>query len=146
MEMNKFTPKQEAWIKALESDEYEQCINVLHIQDDGYCCLGVALDVLGIEPQMYVEDEDLDVMCALFPSGDERSRADTKALSAEQADALMLASGTGSVKKNYLSDGFPYCSLAEANDEGVSFKDIARWLKNQPHLFFTNFEVPGHEN
>ena len=29
------------WLKALRSGEYEQCEGQLHIQDDGYCCLGV---------------------------------------------------------------------------------------------------------
>jgi len=40
------TPENKAkWIDALRSGKYEQCTNVLHA-DGGYCCLGVAVEVL----------------------------------------------------------------------------------------------------
>lgn len=37
-------PRQKAWIEALKSGKYSQCIRVLHIENE-YCCLGVACEL-----------------------------------------------------------------------------------------------------
>lgn len=36
------------WVAALKSGTYEQALSVLHVVDDGYCCLGVACDISGL--------------------------------------------------------------------------------------------------
>lgn len=38
-------PKQEKWLQALESGDYDQCRGMLY-DGTGYCCLGVANKVL----------------------------------------------------------------------------------------------------
>lgn len=44
------TEIQEKWLTALESGNYKQGIDYLRSLDDTYCCLGVACEVMGIEP------------------------------------------------------------------------------------------------
>lgn len=43
-----------AWTTALRSGQYEQCAGRLHV-DNGFCCLGVAFDLLvKAQPEKYV--------------------------------------------------------------------------------------------
>lgn len=45
------------WIEALESGEFPQGISYLLTEDDGYCCLGVALSCLDVDDDVLLEME-----------------------------------------------------------------------------------------
>lgn len=64
MTINEWTDEQKAfqrrWLKALESGEYKQGVEMLRWDDGSYCCLGVALDVRPIPPgsnDKWVQDD-----------------------------------------------------------------------------------------
>ena len=66
-------PRQEKWVQALESGDYEQCTNYLHRREplgslepnaefdeckDSYCCLGVACHLFKDECKLEVVEHD----------------------------------------------------------------------------------------
>ena len=63
------------WLTDLRSGDYEQCKKVLHIKDDGYCCLGVLARCAGysktkiigtsLYPNSYASDLDCNNMLGL---------------------------------------------------------------------------------
>lgn len=54
--MNKLNPEfKSKWIAALRSGQYIQTVDVMK-SNSGYCCLGVACVVLGVEPKGIVID------------------------------------------------------------------------------------------
>lgn len=54
------------WIEALESGKYKQGQKALRTPDDGYCCLGVLADTLGVEWDYDPADQ---IYFAKFPTG-----------------------------------------------------------------------------
>lgn len=62
--MRELGPNQQAWVVALESGRFRQCRYKLAHGDGGYCCLGVAGAINGLEvgtddPSMYRKIRDL---------------------------------------------------------------------------------------
>lgn len=119
MTRNEFTPEQETWLKALESGCYRQCQQILHVRHsdatDAYCCLGVAVEVLGLQE---ASDCDLEAtyeqLCLLTPAGEMRRPKESGA-------ATLIG----------LNDGLSW-----------SFKDIAAFIRANPWQVFTNFDAP----
>lgn len=111
----------EAWLKALESDEYPQGQGQLFSlagglnQTAGYCCLGLGCEVAG--PTVVEDWRDLSLAPYEFiewlgiPIED--------GIYDEQTGVYDIAT----------LDGDPNISAAGLNDKGVSFKDIAKWLR-----------------
>lgn len=104
------------WVEALRGGEYLQCQNVLH-GGQGYCCLGVAEIVAGNE---FEEDDGIFVL--------KHDRRKTVSLS----DATMRATGMRSAFGRIFDSsgvitvgGGDYTSLADANDDGRTFAQIA---------------------
>ena len=44
------------WVNALRSGKYKQCQKTLH-DGEGFCCLGVAIDLLGVKWRKSVDGE-----------------------------------------------------------------------------------------
>lgn len=90
----------EEWVKALRSGEYSQCKNYLKA-GDYYCCLGVLCELQGFNGLV------------------------NKVLTGVEADSVGLAGNSGELprlvkyKENY------YWTLAQLNDAGMSFEEIA---------------------
>lgn len=104
---------QELWLQALESGKYKQGQRYLK-NGDKYCCLGVACEIFGAEKSP-VTGEFVFSNSILPP---------------EIVETLGLYSDIGnSCNKNDLS-------LAGLNDEGKSFKEIARIIRENPEIYF----------
>jgi len=122
-------PRQLEWIKALRSGRYRQGVSFL-FSDGKRCCLGVACDLIvkrgwasikttRIGGKTYFGDHD---------GGDE-------VLPEAAAEAMGFISDDGMFYGNFEMKG--NLSLAQANDEGVSFADIADYCERHPTHVFT---------
>lgn len=111
-----------AWCEALESGEFEQGRTCLaEVDDDSnpteFCCLGV---LTKLAHDAGVPDDDPASWDRAFPP---RTIADWAGLSDPQ----------GSYADYDPDDAHDYnYSLAESNDNGASFKDIARTIRAEP--------------
>lgn len=100
------------WTKALRSGEYKQTKEFLH-HNDGFCCLGVLLDVMvegdWIRPignqiaWRFKLDETGETIVGLLPS---KVRSDFNISAADER------------------------LLARMNDSGTSFEEIADWIES----------------
>jgi len=114
-------PKQLAWVEALESGKYDQATHGLGCSQ-GFCCLGVACEINNLERR---EDSSGDYR---YFHGDMSNGA---YLPGHFHEELGLRNNTGSnVNKIFRS-------LAQMNDEGRSFADIAKTLREKPEQYFT---------
>ena len=109
----KFTPLQEAWLKALESGEYQQGQGYLYC-DGGFCCLGLATHLV---------DEDHP---SLAPNELE-----------PQVSVGQMSYGDINEKYNFVEENLT--NLSEMNDGGESFEDIAKHIRENPEWCFHNF-------
>jgi len=97
------------WINALRSKKYEQCQSRLHIEDDGYCCLGVLARCAGYE------NEDL---LLYMPSGRRKMGL------ADLGENFDLSSGQEITLIN-MNDGY-----GKFTGNRQSFKQIADWIES----------------
>lgn len=106
-------PKQEQWLQALESGDYEQG-RVRLEKNNRFCCLGVANKCLNL-------GED-DKHCLLHTY-----------------EELGLLNESGSFLKSVIVNGSAYTTLIGLNDIGsVSFKEIAAIIRKDPSNVFTH--------
>lgn len=99
---DKLPPKFKArWLEALRSGKYEQTIGTLHYKSR-YCCLGVACKIQGYS------DDLIDNACLPFQIKDE----------IRKVPKLLKTPGNRSVAK-----------VADMNDDGKSFEQIADWIE-----------------
>lgn len=99
------------WIQALRSGKYEQTKGTLHVQDNGYCCLGVLCDVFD-SSRWHIEAPGRCVSWS-YNSGDIRQGFPPHALLQEIGLNQEFAS-----------------RLADKNDKGATFKDIAQMIED----------------
>lgn len=137
MVTNEFTPEQREWLDALKSGKYEQCKGLLHKAGDGYCCLGVAMDLAGLANDE--EDQEDENGVSYF---DEEGGDSNVELLPSVTRKLQLNEHSGKIKDEYdfTQEGLPNNTLAELNDLGWTFTQIANLLETQPWLFFENFD------
>jgi len=106
---------QEKWLTALESGEYKQCRSMLS-DGAGFCCLGVACDVLGV---------DREEIRGTYLSHSAETREVRRRLRLHHFD------GDSNIR---LSTEY---SLAELNDdESSTFKEIAAVIRKNPSVYF----------
>ena len=104
----------ELWLQALESGKFRQGKSLLWQKGNKYCCLGVACVVAqetGVR-QIEIEkdyDEFLPVTLANF----------------------LNITTAGSFKDIVTYNGSDFLNLADMNDEGVTFKEIANVIREQ---------------
>lgn len=120
MPSNKFTKLQLAWIRDLETTRVKQTthrllkFNPVTKRKDGYCCLGRACVVAGVEPvyndgKFYFDDEPYSLsnsICSKYNFRDNRE--------------MFLTTMNDTLK--------------------LSFKKIAAKIRKYPGLFFKNFD------
>lgn len=133
---NQFTPEQEEWLQALESGRYRQ-INGRLGSGNGYCCLGVACEILharlGVEKAVRKFEEhevegEFDRHYFDFCSSSLPSKVE---------QALRMEYKDGEPK-----EGSKLQSLVSLNDVlGWSFQEIAAHIRKRPCHYFTNFDL-----
>ena len=103
------------WIAALRSGEYKQGRSFLR-KEDNFCCLGVALDLLGVEwkKSPYTLNEGTVFRCG----------TDDGVLPFKYARQLGIA------QSGQIED---YSALAAMNDAGKSFLEIADFIEQNWH-------------
>lgn len=136
-----FTPEQEAWLTDLETTEEPQTTEFLRVTETvfsndgqvinavGYCCLGRACIVLGID-----QHENEDSFITKF--GKQRDEA---MLPAEALVRLRLRDNTGTLVKGILptnGNRIRIGCLTDMNDMGWSFKEIAAYIRANPENVF----------
>lgn len=105
------------WVDALRSGEYDQTRNYLRT-DDGYCCLGVACEV-AIENGVRLK--------AVYKDGLWEYARNSEVLPPSVQRWLGLAADDGAYAR---------WTLAEKNDEGRPFDEIADVIESEPEGLF----------
>ncbi len=105
------------WIAALRSGKYEQCKGALHRVNGGYCCLGVLT-------QLYIKENKLK-----WKKG---TRKRTKlAFDNEQEFVPKTVQTWANINVNGSYGYYGDKDLAEDNDNGLSFEDIANIIEKK---------------
>jgi|SRR5579884_178552 len=114
------------WVAALRSGEYQQCEGTLR-SGDSFCCLGVLTDLYLKEHNLsWIElDKDEEHAGYYSPSVD----ASPDLLSSEIQEYVGLRNEAG-----LMAAGLK--SLAEMNDEGATFTQIANVIESEPDGLF----------
>lgn len=135
--MFKFGPLQTAWLKLLESGKLPQTRSALCTVNpqtgkvNGFCCLGVAeAGVMKRKPHVQLKK----LMAADINHDSELNvyfgTADTTLTEATRR-VMKFRSGSGD------SFNFDKDSLAEMNDDGKTFEEIAQKVRENPERYFT---------
>lgn len=120
----KLGPNQTRWLEALESDTYKQGKRRLRNINDEYCCLGVGAELFK------QQEPTADDICYAYCGH-------TSAAPQYAIEALALLGDFGEFVGNLPIGGRPHNNLANLNDNGMSFKEIAQHIRAEPHRFFT---------
>ncbi len=120
----KLTEDQENWLVALESGQYKQGARAL-FDGRGYCCLGVACKVQGVPDDVIALKDVLS--------------SDVTELLAVR-EKLKLYDAVGLFRHGFAlpatSTSPPLESLANMNDFGRSFAEIAAFIRANPREVF----------
>lgn len=140
-----FGPIQTRWLNALESGDYKQgkreLKSLVSFQGDtdkpvyhSYCCLGVLCELQGLAWQ------DFGPMTGAGFSY-MGSHAYNNYLPTEFADSIGFRGPSGSFRQLVSVNNRSYGNLAEMNDDvekPLSFKDIAAYIRHDPHNIFAH--------
>jgi hypothetical protein len=111
-----------AWVKALVSRKYKQCKGTLKNEKGEFCCLGVATDLyLKAGNTLMWQNEEI-----------KEIHPEMKTLPKKVADWLGMKGGEGTSTGEYGLDH----SLADKNDKGAKFYQIARIIKRRAKELF----------
>lgn len=113
------------WIKKLESGRYKQTREGFLRDENGYCCLGICER---IEDNL---QKDLD---GSYITKDKSHN--NIVLSKNTMKKYSFRADTGKALKEIIIGDNSYISLADMNDEGVTFKEIAEIIRENPNIFF----------
>lgn len=119
----KLGPNQEKWVQALESGEYLQGIGHLNINNTNFCCLGVLCELESSKLTKRLCEHRRDI---LYDNN-----------SCFLPDILYNLYGFMSRQGDFKGNVGMDCSLASLNDNGVSFKEIAQIIRDDPSNVFT---------
>lgn len=134
------TPEQTQWIAALRSGQYRQTKGLLeNLETHGFCCLGVGCDLFLKETrQIYDEELESALTAANYgPLGDVDYELAPEAL----VKKLRLRDRDGSIDLDWLeSHGVEHApkSLADMNDTGATFTQIADFIEAYPEAVFVS--------
>lgn len=117
------------WVTALRSEDYGQCTGNLSDLNGSYCCLGVLAEINGMDMGKNVEGL-MDVLGA--PLAAAAAAAGTEASSAPAVVQANLPEITAT-------------SLAELNDGGYSFAQIADMLEAEREALLKGEELHDHD-
>lgn len=121
-------PNQRKWVEELRSGKYQQATQAL-CRGGAYCCLGVACQMMGLQSRpgaIHILDENAeDVLTDVLIFGGETTSAPD-----EVVEHLSLRTSVG-------GDAEDNVCLAEMNDEGATFAQIADAIESDPANWFT---------
>ena len=151
-----YTRRREVWLSALESGKFKQATGQLHLIDEkgkhSFCCLGVACKVLAdtigfdlIRSKLDSTTKAADVYYRLKDHSGQGESANLPNVVAEYLGMYIPKhhktddSTSGNFKHEaIINDGFAN-SLIDLNDNhGFSFKQIAEFIRNNPHQIWKN--------
>lgn len=116
---------QEKWVKALESGKYKQDTENGYLKYNGkYCCLGVACE---LEGSLKSKPEE-------FGQYYIKNTKNSFGLSKRLVKKYGFYGQLGETSDRDLSEG--YICLADMNDSGRTFKQIAKFIRNNPEKIF----------
>lgn len=136
---------QEEWVEALLSGEYEQTQHALH-NDEGFCCLGVGCETVlefGIDvPVSFRED----VRHYLYDDNSNLLPQSVQMLlGLRTIDGEFIIDSEEILKIIETVDVYPnigdQAQLANLNDLGLCFEDIARIIQLRPKGLFVDEEM-----
>ena len=141
---HRFSTAQTDWIEALESGRYSQTHTRLR-DEDGFCCLGLACDRYDAHEWHEINPGEW----AFVDPAEEDLRA-TEELPHRVQDRLEMWSSTGQFSLLRIPADDPDfvrirdrsgsnagdCNLAQLNDGGWTFAEIAALVRRHPRLFF----------
>lgn len=108
----------ERWVEALRSGRYKQGKNALR-QDEKFCCLGVLCNLHAEDhPKIAVKELDPNVYMG-----------DSSLLANPVRQWAGMQTEDGSLSESIGICGLNFGSLAQANDNGVTFANIADWIE-----------------
>lgn len=122
------------WLEALRSGEYDQTRGRLHLENDGYCCLGVACEVYRKETGQGEWSYAHGI--GWFQPGPDR-QAGSAHLPKEVREWLGMTTDYGSVDRE---DG-SLTSLVDMNDNGAGFLTIADVIAANPKGLFVSDDL-----
>ena len=125
-----YNADQEAWLRDLETTEEPQVKEYLHISGGrslkaGFCCLGRACVVLGVKTTGKNDD--------LFVAYDGCDQV----LTDPTIDRLLLRGTNGDFRDRWANGN---SCLTDLNDRGMSFKEIAAYIRANPWNVFKDPE------
>ena len=113
-----------AWVAALRSGKYKQGKRALHPTPDTYCCLGVACDLYQRAMGESWQNDNSSILSFW---------GNAQVLPPRVRLWLGLTFPTSTYLKE---DGRTYESLANLNDRGVTFNEIADLIESEPEGLF----------
>lgn len=121
------------WVEALRSGKYTQAQHGLHPESGGYCCLGVACDLYGkahgIVFVLNASDDDDPYYYFLEDSA-------LLPRPVQEWLGLRTSDGEFSAPENIWGE----TTLAERNDAGATFEEIAAIVESEPAGLFRGEE------
>ena len=115
------------WVAALRSGNYKQTTHYLH-NNEGYCCLGVAAELAGIPYE--VDENGVYTYSEVLEYEDVVKR--TTVLNNDGMKYYGLRESNGRSFNNHKE------TLADYNDSGMPFNDIADIIESEPEGLFIN--------
>ncbi len=112
------------WIKALRSGEYAQATGYLRTPE-GFCCLGVACDLLSLWRWELYPNAGGGRSCYKFINPEDPDYWAGTSLPKRVQDAYCMINGDGRLDDDKL------VSLANMNDEGRTFAEIADVIERE---------------
>ena len=122
---------QETWLKYLETTNELQGASRLHTiknNIDYFCCLGIACIALKL-PKQIIDNEVHYLSRAMVGANNMYAPKTAIVL-------LKLRGAAGDLKVPVKIDNIEHSSLAEMNDAGISFKQIANYIRQNPENVF----------
>lgn len=117
------------WLAALRSGAYTQTTGMLHKEDGGYCCLGVACDLYSqVDPSWEWEPTDSTDGAMHFKSKN-KAEYSVGTLPVEVADWLGLSLTEGQYSVEY---GLQRSLVLDNDDAFATFEDIADIIEREP--------------
>ncbi len=125
------------WIKALESDKYKQGYRALK-KDEGFCCLGVLCD-LHREETKSSDWKSLELRNLQYEYLFERGhlpKAVMEWAGLDSSNPIVFAKDHKCMMpaNDFRNDGIIERPISEFNDNGYTFKDIAKIIKENELL------------
>lgn len=115
----KLGPNQQKWVDALRSGDYKQTNGRLR-DNNGFCCLGVGCEIFDVRKECFMPEE-------IWKYGNENS---VEVAPIELINALSLHDNIGTIHGPFPND------LANLNDNGFTFAEIADFIEREPQFVF----------